>query len=382
MFSEDDLDIEEFKRKQAEHQASKDNADSLRGVISGIGGALQAEANVPSAYEYLTGKKIAPTDFQGTADRAAKLVRDPADPADRQRKAMEYMKMKREGRLASEQDGMMAAKKDPNSTQSKAAKQIAGRFGIQVTPEMSAFDIEQMIDPKKMMETEAQSRVNFENNVELEKLRQKGDMQRLGATLANDRARAERELALKNKENELEMKNIPVEDREVVKSLAASNANKIDIANAIDANVESWKTMDDDQKLQSMRQLIKTLNSTQGKDAVGAEESKRLAGKLEFAMGNFTNDNPIQFGRDLEGFAQDAVATSKNIKESLRRNNSEIARRKGLPSNTQQAATPPLPKSPKDQKAMEWAMNNPADPRAKEIMQRLGVDANTAVGQR
>ena len=174
---DDENELDALKEKQS-------RGDLMKGVLSGMGGMLQSQANVPSAYEYLYKKTGNPTDFQGTFDKMAGSIKDPMDQS---RKAMEYVKQKREGRLANEQDAASASKKDPNSTASKAAKQIAGRFGIQVTPEMSAYDVEQLMDPKKMMEAEAMSQVNFGNQVELEKLRQKGDMQKLGAQLSADR---------------------------------------------------------------------------------------------------------------------------------------------------------------------------------------------------
>lgn len=131
----------------------------------------------------------------------------------------------------------------------------------------------------------------------------------------------------KNNRPGQDFRNLPEDDQEVVKGLSKKNADKIAISNSIDSVMNNWDQLDENQKLQQGRQLIKVLNSTQGQDAVGAEEAKRLAGKLEFAVGNLTNSNPIQFGRDLKGFHDDAVITSNAIKDSYKMNNQEIAKR-------------------------------------------------------
>lgn len=120
---------------------------------------------------------------------------------------------------------------------------------------------------------------------------------------------------------------LPAEDQEVVKDLAKKSASKIAIANQIDAVMSKWDSLSDDQKLGQGRQLLKVLNSTEGADAIGAEEAKRLGTKLEFAMGNFTNSNPTQFGRDLKGFAEQARITSQGLKSAIKANESEIGRR-------------------------------------------------------
>jgi hypothetical protein len=120
---------------------------------------------------------------------------------------------------------------------------------------------------------------------------------------------------------------LPEEDREVTKGLAKSNANKIAIANQIESVLKGSEKLDPTQKLQQYRQLIKVLNSTQGQDAVGAEEAKRLASKLEIGMGGLVSGNLGQFGRDLEGFSEDAAITVDGLRSAAAANDKEIATR-------------------------------------------------------
>lgn len=115
-------------------------------------------------------------------------------------------------------------------------------------------------------------------------------------------------------------KSLSIDKKEVVQDLSKKNASKIAIANQIDAVMSNWDNLDDKMKLTQGRQLIKTLNSPEGADAVGAEEAKRLGSQLEFAYGNFTNSNPTQFGRDLEGFKDNAVQTSLSLKKAIQEN--------------------------------------------------------------
>jgi hypothetical protein len=107
---------------------------------------------------------------------------------ERKAKAMAYLKAKRENALGADQDAQLQALKDPNSVQSKARKQMAQKYGVQVTPEMSGFDVDQMLDSKKMLEAEAQASVNFGNNLKMEEIRHKNDMQKYGAEIGIRRA--------------------------------------------------------------------------------------------------------------------------------------------------------------------------------------------------
>lgn len=137
--------------------------------------------------------------------------------------------------------------------------------------------------------------------------------------------------------------NLPLDQKKVVETLATKNANKIAIKNQIDAVMSNWDDLSDDQKVASGRQLLKTLNSTEGADAIGSEEANRLGSKLEFAMGNFTNSNPTQFGRDLSGFAEQARNTAKSIGSAVDKNQERVNELMGRPSGkirkSQQSAT-------------------------------------------
>lgn len=153
-------------------------------------------------------------------------------------------------------------------------------------------------------------------NSGIKKLELEKSNKMLEETLRHNRATEDlsaKELGLKR---EKEARELPDGAKQASVDVAKGAANKVMIAQQIDSYLERMKTADEDTKLQLGRQMIKVLNSTEGKDAVGAEESKRLASKLQFAFGNLFNDNSVQFGRDLEGFMDDAKATSDVIKST------------------------------------------------------------------
>lgn len=135
--------------------------------------------------------------------------------------------------------------------------------------------------------------------------------------------------------------NLPIDSKKMVETFATKNANKTGIKNQIDAVMENWDGLSEDQQLAAGRQLLKTLNSPEGADAIGAEEANRLGSKLEFAIGNFSNSNPTQFGRDLKGFKEQAMNTAKNLSDAVAKNQSEVDRLMGRPVAQKKKETPP-----------------------------------------
>jgi hypothetical protein len=118
-------------------------------------------------------------------------------------------------------------------------------------------------------------------------------------------------------------KGLPKENQEMIVDLAKKNASKISIANQIDSvlNEMSQPGVSDEQKIASGRQLLKTLNSTEGADAIGAEEAKRLGSMLE--LFNVTGPGKF-FSRDIQGFVEQARRTSKSVKGAVLQNNKII----------------------------------------------------------
>jgi hypothetical protein len=157
--------------------------------------------------------------------------------------------------------------------------------------------------------------------------------------------------------------NLPKDKQETIIQLSKGNANKVAIANQIEAVTKNWDKLSPSQQLIQGRQLLKTLNSTQGADAIGAEEAKRLGSKLEYAFGNITNSNSTQFGRDLKGFKLDAIQTAKNLKDSISENQKIIDQAYGRePDTSNNDSAPQAPAVGEIQEGHKFKGGNPADP--------------------
>lgn len=168
----------EFLDEEDEYAKEAERAANTKGYLNVLGGVAQQFQDVPSAHETLFGGKSHKTDVAGMMKNVADNIQNPMDS---KAKAMAYMKAKRENSLGKEQDAKTAMLKDPNSVQSKARKALAMKYGVEVTPEMSGYDVEQLMDPKKMFETQAAANVSFEKQKELAKINHGYDMQKLSA---------------------------------------------------------------------------------------------------------------------------------------------------------------------------------------------------------
>lgn len=128
-------------------------------------------------------------------------------------------------------------------------------------------------------------------------------------------------------------KNLGLNEKRTIETLSAKNALKVSISNQIDAVMSNWDALSETEKIQQGKQLLKTLNSPEGADAIGAEEAKRLGAKLEIGLGGLSTGNYGQFGRDVDGFASDAKITSDNLKKAIAANQKIIDSASGRKSN-------------------------------------------------
>lgn len=253
-------------------------------------------------------------------------------------KARDLAMSEKENAMSEEQK---LARKDPNSELSKQMQQMAVEdYGM--SPETAAKI------PAEILEARLPAL-----KYKAERADKAKDFAFKEADQAKDFAFKEKELGLKgeelaNKKVEAGVKAnsekskfdaLAEDKKEIVTGLSKKNANKIAIANQIDSVLNNAQGLSENDQLQQYRQLIKTLNSSEGADAVGTDEAKRLASKLEFAFGNFSNDNPTQFGRDVKGFAEDAALTSKAMKDAVASNQATIDEAYGRKKSADMAET-------------------------------------------
>lgn len=219
---------------------------------------------------------------------------------------------------------------DPTSEFSKTARAIYGqRLGLE-PQELGGISAGELSKLPSIKGTAPSLSPQEKAQADLDLAQKKADIQ-----LARQKElidyRSQKEPMMEKAKGNVEIRNLPAEEQEVVKNLAKKNADKISIANQITSTI---KILDDpkvsrEQKITQGRQMLKVLNSTQGQDAVGAEEAKRLGSYLEASIG-INWDSPRAFGDfgiNLEGFKQQAKLTNQAIIDSINANQSEIQKR-------------------------------------------------------
>ncbi len=122
-----------------------------------------------------------------------------------------------------------------------------------------------------------------------------------------------------------QFKGLPEENKKQIDTLSTKTATKKAINNQIKSALASLEdeNVSEEQKIIQGRSLLKVLNSTEGADAIGAEESKRLGSLLEYQMGNFTQPGPV-FGRDVKGFIDQVKNSSKALDKSIEMNEQDV----------------------------------------------------------
>jgi hypothetical protein len=173
-----DFDPEKLKEESA-------SADSSKKWLNAFGGAADALANTQSAADILLKNTPQKVDAGAGFRSAAAAVEDPVA---RQAKLYEQFKKSKDVEALKREDEKLAKSRDPNSAQSKAARFMAQKYNIPVGEDASAYDVNDMFDPKKMNETEAKARVDFDNAKKLKAYEMGLDV---------DKLRREKELGLK-----------------------------------------------------------------------------------------------------------------------------------------------------------------------------------------
>lgn len=105
----------------------------------------------------------------------------------------------------------------------------------------------------------------------------------------------------KVKKAQLPFEALPPEKQAMVKGMGESIQKLSNYKNLLDAGLSQVMdaSQSQQQRLQSARQLVKTLNTAAvgNSDAVGQEEAKRLGTYLEYQIGNFKEPGLPMFGR-------------------------------------------------------------------------------------
>lgn len=222
-------------------------------------------------------------------------------------------------------------------------------------------------------------------NLEIDKMK---EMERFKSGLQRGELAYKADLDSKNPAKQFDR--LPKESQSEIAKIADKNGNMIAIKNEIDSALKQLddSNISDDQKLIVGRQLIKTLNSTQGADAVGAEEAKRLGSLLEFKVLPRIGEPGNLFGRDLGEFRNQVALTSGRIGNTYKSNRGSIERLKAGQDPDQyvaqvkdastrgadfinEAKAAESTPTEQDMKALSWAKQNLGNPKAEAILTNL-----------
>jgi hypothetical protein len=326
--------------------------NNRRQLIAGLAvsgadvGNFQGKAVKSSVPEYVD--KLEKGDNDYLASRR-QLAKDALENSDRAFKGLSDLSGYEDKRGKQKEDEQ---KRDPNSTISKSYRDYFKNLGLNVPEEMSANQIEKTgianaamnLDLKKMdleaRKLETQSQREFTNSQRLlkqdfdanenEKQRQERlERERLAAQNKMDLQKAKplpfravKAPAAVKKEDPFKL--LPREAQVEILDITKQNASKVSIANQIDGYMDQWKkAKNEEDKTRIGQQMVKLLNSTQGADAVGAEEARRLANELE----PYTLKSPSgwpRFGQDLEGFAKRSNSVRDALKSAIKMNQARI----------------------------------------------------------
>lgn len=127
------------------------------------------------------------------------------------------------------------------------------------------------------------------------------------------KAKIEQDIRAQNSANDF--------NKDIQKDFTKKNIQLASVKTAMDAALAQLKdpNKSEEEKVKVGQGLLKLLNSAEGADAVGAEESKRIGGYLEYQKGNFFDPGKF-WGRDMEGFISQVQNNSDLLADRIKRN--------------------------------------------------------------
>lgn len=279
------------------------------------------------------------------------------------------------GALTQKQDPTQAAFSEAQNIQSQRRQRVIDELG------KNDFELSALAQRQKALQDQSKQKMDLAKELLGTRMKENAETakdirQQRALEAADQRLQSKLDAQIGGKSSaQYEYKSLPVENQEQIKDLAKANANKIDIKNAIDSSVAKMDdpTISEDQKIVLGKSLLKTLNSQQGKDAIGSEEAHRLGSFLEYKLFNYKEPGSFM-GRDLGEFIQQAKINSASLGETIEKNASRINQLYGRASSESQTLkASPVGRgiTPEDLEAADFIKNNPNHPSAAAIKQKL-----------
>lgn len=364
----------------AKAQKDKDEAEAYNRQLA-LTGAIGDNLGSRQSFGNFFLGKMNPESTMGRT-LASNLKMDVKDPAERYKDLLTNYRMK----MGAEKD-TLDNKKDNENNEKGGAKYLEMKRsietaypGIKLPENGSVNDLNEQLPILSKPILQKMEQDNWlSKNKALKSFEYGLDVKKLGE-----------KQALEMRDPAKQFEHLPKEIQIQITKIADSSGAILPIKNEIDSAYGQLtnKNLSDGQKLLVGRNLLKTLNSTQGKDAVGAEEAKRLGSLLEYKLLPRIGEPGNTFGRDLDEFVNQVALSSQKIGETHKANQLAINKLKnGMNPNDFKAeiinknnnqnsminnanAAPNTPSS-EDMDALHWATKNSNDPRAAGILNNL-----------
>lgn len=355
-----DLDLEKLKQESEEAQNKK-------GLLGVLGNVAQGFSDVPSAYQLLKGGKSTGPNIKGVLDSVAGSI---GDPVEKQMKTYAMYKAAKEQKDMERKTAEESALDDAESTLTKAWRAAGINQGYLKPDEASGMTARQIQEARKanadkldMDKIKAKSQIDFGNAVRLKQLDQKGDMERILAEQRNKNSDGFKALDKDFAKDHNDWTSGGAESARMEIQKLKDVANSLEKGNLTTGGLTGKfpDMMTSDAVLKARADVNSTvMNSLRA--ILGAafteKEGERVI-KNTWNEADSTKNNLARIQRlaeDLESKAQ-----AKDAKTGFFQESGTLAGFKHTPKEMI---------SEKDKKALAWALKNPNDPRAAQIMQR------------
>jgi hypothetical protein len=243
-------------------------------------------------------------------------------PLQRQKQEEIKLGLDEKKRKAETEAGTLKRLSDPTSVESLAAQEQAQKLGLFKGRDVSKFSATQLSkflgDQLKIADLE--NKQTTSSNTKSHQDRMADLKEREIGDLKTHRA------ALLAKATKDPYKALSEPTKIQVQEIAKKNAGTQYVKNSIDAALAQLDdpNQSEEQKVKTGQGLLKTLNSTQGADAVGAEEAKRLGSFLEYKIANFRQPGGF-WGRDVQDFVEQVRNKSTELGAIIKSNDQVLA---------------------------------------------------------
>jgi len=180
---------------------------------------------------------------------------------------------------------MDMAQKDPNARQSILARALAKKYNMPVQDTDSYKDVSQFMDPKKMMETEAASNVDFAKQKQLRQMDQSFKKEENALSRANDieKIQAKMEIdALKKKDP----KSLNSTDKARLDNALMVLKGIDDMGSALDKGVNTFSMIGDNPYTQAERRATEGYGRMQSGGTINKEEEANFSKTLPKSLDN------------------------------------------------------------------------------------------------